>query len=87
MAVDNQFSQWLLAAVEKNKKKIPKMHVTYCNRRTSVFVVEELEPFEGWSQGSFRVWLSGRTCGCSLLQSLYFPCHHAFASCAIAGVE
>ncbi|RYR52177.1 hypothetical protein Ahy_A06g027096 [Arachis hypogaea] len=38
----------LLAAIEKNGEGIPKMRVTHCDRRASVFVVEELEPFEGW---------------------------------------
>ncbi|QHO00134.1 uncharacterized protein DS421_13g403860 [Arachis hypogaea] len=34
------------------------MHVTHCDRRASVFVVEELEPFKGWGGGSFCVQLS-----------------------------
>ncbi|QHO46549.1 uncharacterized protein DS421_6g188440 [Arachis hypogaea] len=42
-----RFSQRLLAPIEKNREGIPKMRVTYCGRRASVFVVEELEPFEG----------------------------------------
>ncbi|XP_029145252.1 uncharacterized protein [Arachis hypogaea] len=87
MAAGNRFSQRLLAAIEKNREGIPKMCVTHCDRRASVFVVEELEPFEGWSQGSFRVWLSEGTCDCGLFQFLYYPCRHALAGCVAASIE
>ncbi|RYR20337.1 hypothetical protein Ahy_B03g065444 [Arachis hypogaea] len=60
------------------------MRVTHCDRRASIFVIEELKPFEGWFQGSFRVRLTARMCDCGLFQSLNFPCHHALAACAIA---
>ncbi|RYQ92290.1 hypothetical protein Ahy_B09g098474 [Arachis hypogaea] len=63
------------------------MRVTHCDRRASVFVVEELEPFEGWSQGSFRVRLSNGTCDCGLFQSLHYLCCHALAGCAAASIE
>ncbi|RYR14960.1 hypothetical protein Ahy_B04g071682 [Arachis hypogaea] len=63
------------------------MRVTHCDRRAFVFVVEELEPFEGWSQGLFRVRLTKGTCYCGLFQSLYFPCLHALATCAIASIK
>ncbi|QHO00358.1 uncharacterized protein DS421_13g405850 [Arachis hypogaea] len=43
----NHFSQWLLV-VEKNREGIPKMCGTHCDKRASMFVVEELDPFEGW---------------------------------------
>ncbi|RYR75838.1 hypothetical protein Ahy_A01g000424 [Arachis hypogaea] len=46
-------------------------------------MVEELEPFEGWSQGSFRVQLSANTYDCGLFQSLHFSCRHALAICAV----
>ncbi|XP_025703925.1 uncharacterized protein [Arachis hypogaea] len=46
LVAGNRFSQRLLVAIEKNRKGIPKMHVTHCDRWASVFVVEELEPFE-----------------------------------------
>nr|XP_029146932.1 uncharacterized protein LOC114924923 [Arachis hypogaea] len=87
LAAENRFSQRLLAAIEKNREGIPKMRVTQCDRRASVFVVEELEPFEGWGQGSFRVWLSKGTCDCGLFQSLHYLCWHALAGCAAASVE
>ncbi|RYR24874.1 hypothetical protein Ahy_B02g058433 [Arachis hypogaea] len=87
MAASNQFSQWLLAAVEKNREGIPTMRVTHSDRRASVFVLEELEPFDGWSQGSLCVWLSVGACDCGLFQSLHFPCRHALAACAAASVE
>ncbi|XP_016168589.1 uncharacterized protein LOC107611144 [Arachis ipaensis] len=63
------------------------MCVTHYDRRASAFVVEELEPFEGWSQGSFRVWLTASTYDCGLFQSLYFPCHHVVAACVAASVK
>ncbi|RYR73726.1 hypothetical protein Ahy_A02g008210 [Arachis hypogaea] len=59
------------------------MHVTHCDRQASVFLVEELEPVEGWLQGSFRVRLTAGTCDCGFFQSLHFSCCHALASCAI----
>ncbi|RYR59116.1 uncharacterized protein [Arachis hypogaea] len=87
MAAECQFSQRLLAAIEKNREGIPKMRVTHCDRRALVFVVEELEPFEGWGTGSFRVRLSKGTCDYGLFQSLHYPCHHALAGCAAASIE
>ncbi|RYR44289.1 hypothetical protein Ahy_A08g040643 [Arachis hypogaea] len=63
------------------------MRVTHCNRRALVFAVEELEPLESWSLGSFRVRLSARTCDCGIFQSLHFPCCHALAACAAASIE
>ncbi|RYQ96318.1 hypothetical protein Ahy_B08g092029 [Arachis hypogaea] len=57
------------------------MRVTHCDRRASIFVVEELEPFEGWSQGLFCVRLTAGTCDCGLFQSLHFPCRHALYLC------
>ncbi|RYR74142.1 hypothetical protein Ahy_A02g008767 [Arachis hypogaea] len=66
----------LMAAIEKNKEGISKMCVTHFDRRASVFVMEELEPFEGWSQGSFRVRLAAGMCDCGLFQSLHYPCCH-----------
>ncbi|RYQ94848.1 hypothetical protein Ahy_B08g089802 [Arachis hypogaea] len=48
------------------------MRVTHCDRRTLVFVVEELEPLESWSLGSFRVWLSARTCDCGIFSLFIF---------------
>ncbi|XP_016165251.1 uncharacterized protein LOC107607867 [Arachis ipaensis] len=47
LAAGCRFSQKLLAAIEKSREGISKMRVTHCDRRASVFVVEELEPFEG----------------------------------------
>ncbi|XP_016206387.1 uncharacterized protein LOC107646737 [Arachis ipaensis] len=63
------------------------MHVTHCDRRDSVFVVEELESFEGWLQGSFRVRLSAGLCDCGLFQALHYPCRHALARCATASIK
>ncbi|XP_016192748.1 uncharacterized protein LOC107633656 [Arachis ipaensis] len=63
------------------------MRVTHCDRRASVFVVEELDLFEGWGEGSFRVWLSDGTCDCSLFQSLHYPCCHALVVCATTSIE
>ncbi|RYR67854.1 hypothetical protein Ahy_A03g014304 [Arachis hypogaea] len=59
------------------------MCVTHCDRRASIFVVDELEPFESL----FWVWLMVGTCVCGLFQSLYFPCRHALATCATASIE
>ncbi|RYR79932.1 hypothetical protein Ahy_A01g004724 [Arachis hypogaea] len=64
----------LMAAIEKNRECFLKMCVTHCDRWASVFVVEELEPFEYWSQDSFRVRLTVNKCDCRLFQSLHFPC-------------
>ncbi|RYR25402.1 hypothetical protein Ahy_B02g059120 [Arachis hypogaea] len=80
-------AQRLLAVIEKNREGIPKMRVTHCDRRASVFVVEELEPFERWGGGSFRVRLSDGTCDCRLFQSLHYPCRHALAWSAAASIE
>ncbi|RYQ90609.1 hypothetical protein Ahy_B09g096658 [Arachis hypogaea] len=63
------------------------MRVTHYDRIASVFVMEELKPFEGWGQGSFCVWLSTGTCDCGLFQSLYFLCRHVLDTCATASVE
>ncbi|XP_057723807.1 uncharacterized protein LOC130939738 [Arachis stenosperma] len=63
------------------------MCVTHYDRRASTFVVEELEPFEGWSQGSFRLRLTGSMYDCGLFQSLYFPCHHVVVAFAAASVK
>ncbi|RYR19297.1 hypothetical protein Ahy_B03g064051 [Arachis hypogaea] len=56
-------------AIEKNREGISKMCITHYNKRASVFLFEELEPFEGWSQGSFR--------------SLHFLCRHALAAASV----
>ncbi|XP_057739752.1 uncharacterized protein LOC130956784 [Arachis stenosperma] len=63
------------------------MRVTHCDRRASVFVVEELEPFEGWGHGSFWVRLSEGTCDCGLFQSLHFSCWHTLPGCAATSIE
>ncbi|XP_016200005.1 uncharacterized protein LOC107641011 [Arachis ipaensis] len=63
------------------------MRVTHYDSRAFVFVVEELESFEGWSQGSFRVRLSEGTYDCGLFQSLHYPCRHALAGCATVSIE
>ncbi|RYR46991.1 hypothetical protein Ahy_A07g032885 [Arachis hypogaea] len=55
--------------------------------RDSVFVVDELKPFQGWSQSSFRARLMTGTCDCGLFPSLHFPCRHELAACATASVE
>ncbi|XP_072066721.1 uncharacterized protein [Arachis hypogaea] len=87
LAAGNCFSQRLLAAIEKNREGIPKMRVTHCDRRASVFVVDELEPFKGWGHDSFRVRLSEGTCDCGLFQSLHYPCRHALAGCTTTSIE
>ncbi|KAL4397150.1 hypothetical protein AHAS_Ahas01G0163100 [Arachis hypogaea] len=76
-----------MAASEKNREGIPNMHVTHCDLQASMFVVEELDSFECWSQGSFRVWLAASTCYCGLFQSLHYPCRHALAAYAAASIE
>ncbi|XP_057734863.1 uncharacterized protein LOC130950382 [Arachis stenosperma] len=63
------------------------MRITHCDRRASVFVVAELEPFDGWGGGSFCVTLSDGTYDCGLFQSLYYLCRHALAGCAAASIE
>ncbi|XP_020967357.1 uncharacterized protein LOC107614787 [Arachis ipaensis] len=40
LAAGKRFSQKLLTAIEKNREGIPKMCVTHCDRRATVFVVE-----------------------------------------------
>ncbi|RYQ85930.1 hypothetical protein Ahy_B10g105573 [Arachis hypogaea] len=60
------------------------MQVTHCDRRASV---EEIESVDGWSQTSYRVRLTERTCDCGLFQSLHYPCRHALAACAAARVR
>ncbi|RYR21355.1 hypothetical protein Ahy_B03g066645 [Arachis hypogaea] len=70
-----------------NREGIPKMRVTHCDRRASVFVVDELEPFKGWGHDSFRVRLSEGTCDCGLFQSLHYPCRHALAGCTTTSIE
>ncbi|RYR20519.1 hypothetical protein Ahy_B03g065688 [Arachis hypogaea] len=87
LAAGNCFSQQLMAAIEKNRERILKMRVIHFDRRASVFVAEELVPFEVWSQGSFHVWLSAGTCNCGLFQSLHFPYRHALTACALASIE
>ncbi|RYR57477.1 hypothetical protein Ahy_A05g023209 [Arachis hypogaea] len=62
------------------------MHVTHCDRRASVFVVEELEPFEGW-ENSFPCSAIGRYGDCSLFQSVHYLCRHTLARCAAASIE
>ncbi|RYR57202.1 hypothetical protein Ahy_A05g022940 [Arachis hypogaea] len=76
-----------MAAIEKNREGILKLRFTHCHRWASVFVVEELEPFKSWSQGSFRVRLSVGTCECELFQSFHYPCFHALAGCTAASIE
>ncbi|RYR35196.1 hypothetical protein Ahy_A10g050328 [Arachis hypogaea] len=48
------------------RKGILTMRFAHYNRRTSVFVVDELEPFKGWSQELFRVCLAAGMCDCGL---------------------
>ncbi|RYR25441.1 hypothetical protein Ahy_B02g059190 [Arachis hypogaea] len=76
-----------MVAIEKNREGILKMRVTHYDRQAIVFLVEELEPFEGWSQGSFRVRLVAGTCDCGLFQSLHYPCRHALAACAVVSIK
>ncbi|RYR06936.1 hypothetical protein Ahy_B05g074254 [Arachis hypogaea] len=80
-------SQRLLAAIDKNRENLPMLRVTHCDRRVSVFSVEEMEPVDGWSQTSYQVCLTERTCDCGLFQSLHYPCRHALAACAAASIE
>ncbi|XP_016178595.1 uncharacterized protein LOC107621064 [Arachis ipaensis] len=80
-------SQRLLEAIDKNRESLPMLRVTHCDRRTSVFSVKEMEPLDAWSQTSYRVRLSERTCDCGLFQSLHYPCRHALAACAAASIE
>ncbi|RYR19159.1 uncharacterized protein LOC107633532 [Arachis ipaensis] len=76
-----------MAAIDKNKESLPMMRVTHYDRRASVFSMEELELVDGWSQTSYRVRLTERTCDCGLLQSLHYLCHHALAACAAESIE
>ncbi|RYR15942.1 hypothetical protein Ahy_B04g072910 [Arachis hypogaea] len=63
------------------------MRVTHCDRRASVFSMEEVGPMEGWCQTSYRVCLNARICDCGLFQYLHYPCRHALAACATASIE
>ncbi|XP_029148729.1 uncharacterized protein [Arachis hypogaea] len=78
---------WLLAAIDNNIESLPMMRITHCDHRASVFSVEEMELVDGWSQTSYRVRLTERTCDCNLFQSLYYSCRHALAACAAASIE
>ncbi|XP_057734846.1 uncharacterized protein LOC130950361 [Arachis stenosperma] len=40
------YSQWLLTSIDKNRESLPMMRVTHCDRRESVFSVEELKPVD-----------------------------------------
>ncbi|RYR67486.1 hypothetical protein Ahy_A03g013871 [Arachis hypogaea] len=77
LVAENYFSQWLMAAVEKNKEGIPKMCVTHCDRRLRFLSLR------GWSQGLFRVRLMAGICDCGIFQSLHFPYCYALAACAV----
>ncbi|XP_029152475.1 uncharacterized protein [Arachis hypogaea] len=81
------YSQRLLAAIDKNRESLSMLRVTHCDRRASVFSVEEMELVDGWSQTSYRVRMTERTCDCVLFQSLHYPCRHALAACAAASIE
>ncbi|RYR65206.1 hypothetical protein Ahy_A03g011168 isoform A [Arachis hypogaea] len=63
------------------------LRVTHCDRRASVFSLEETETVDGWSQTSYRVRMTEHTCDCGLFQSLHYPCRHALAACAAANIE
>ncbi|RYR13362.1 hypothetical protein Ahy_B04g070400 isoform B [Arachis hypogaea] len=63
------------------------LRVTHCDRRASIFSVEEMEPVDCWSQTSYQVCLTERTCDCGLFQSLHYPCRHALAACAAVSIE
>ncbi|RYR53497.1 hypothetical protein Ahy_A06g028643 [Arachis hypogaea] len=67
-----------VADIEKNREKIPKMRITYCDRRASLILVEELEPLEGSIE-----------CGhmCLWSRQLQFLCRHALATCVAASVD
>ncbi|RYR41688.1 hypothetical protein Ahy_A08g038100 [Arachis hypogaea] len=80
-------SQRLLTAIDKNRENLLMLRVTHCDHRASVFSVEEMEPVDGWSQTSYRICLSERTCDCGLFQSLHYPCRHTLAACAAASIE
>ncbi|RYR78753.1 hypothetical protein Ahy_A01g003612 isoform B [Arachis hypogaea] len=49
--------------------------------------MEVLEPFEGWSQGSFQVRLSSGLCDYGLFHALHYPCCPTLAACASASIE
>ncbi|MED6191402.1 hypothetical protein PIB30_116048, partial [Stylosanthes scabra] len=63
------------------------MRVTSCDRRSAVFVVEEVVPIIGSFQAVYRVRLRQRLCDCGRFQQLHRPCRHAVAACASIGVE
>ncbi|XP_016192499.1 uncharacterized protein LOC107633378 [Arachis ipaensis] len=74
LAAGCRFSQRLLAAIEKNREGIPKMCVTNCDRRASMFLVEELEPFEGWGRFLLCSAIGGHTGRCfQAVQDGVFP--------------
>ncbi|MED6172430.1 hypothetical protein PIB30_050020 [Stylosanthes scabra] len=49
------WSQYLLSEIEKSKSELPKMRVLGCDRRGTVFVVEEVLPFPHSRQSQYRV--------------------------------
>ncbi|RYR37763.1 hypothetical protein Ahy_A09g042648 [Arachis hypogaea] len=76
-----------MATVDKNRDGIPKMRVTFSDSQGLVFVIEELDPFESWSQSSFCARVTAGTCDCGLFQSLHYQCQHAHAACADVSIE
>ncbi|RYR62926.1 hypothetical protein Ahy_A04g020684 isoform A [Arachis hypogaea] len=58
------YSQRLLTAIDKNRESLPMLRVTHCDRMTSVFSMEEMEPVDCWSHTLYRVCLTKRTCDC-----------------------
>ncbi|MED6215689.1 hypothetical protein PIB30_116387, partial [Stylosanthes scabra] len=54
MAAGNIWTQFLLSEMEKHRDDLPKMRVTSCDRRSAVFVVEEVVPIIGSFQAVYR---------------------------------
>ncbi|MED6113269.1 hypothetical protein PIB30_069231 [Stylosanthes scabra] len=61
------------------------MRVSSYDRRSAVFVVEEVIPIMGSHQAIYRVRLRQRMCDCGRFQQLHRLCRHVVAACAAIG--
>ncbi|MED6171593.1 hypothetical protein PIB30_042119 [Stylosanthes scabra] len=57
IAAVNVWTKFLLSEIKKHKDDLPKMRVTSCDRRSAVFVVEEVVPIMGSHEAVYRVRL------------------------------
>ncbi|MED6167072.1 hypothetical protein PIB30_115594, partial [Stylosanthes scabra] len=63
---------FLLSEIETSKGELSKMRVLSCDRRATMFVVEEVLPIRYSRQSQYRVYLRHRCCDCGKFQQLQF---------------